>query len=41
MKTILIIGLFILLGLGSSAQSFVVDTTFSPFFDIRAGRGTI
>jgi hypothetical protein len=41
MKKILIIGLFILLGLGSSAQSFVVDTTFSPFFDIRAGRGTI
>jgi hypothetical protein len=41
MKKILIIGLFILLGLGSTAQSFVLDTTFQPFFDIRAGRGTI
>ncbi|MFT6167842.1 MAG: hypothetical protein ACJASF_002552 [Vicingaceae bacterium] len=36
MKRILIISLFILLGLGSFAQSFVVDTTFQPFFDIRA-----
>jgi hypothetical protein len=36
MKRIFIISLFILLGLGSFAQSFVVDTTFQPFFDIRA-----
>ena len=29
--------LFIILGLGSFAQSFVIDTTFQPFFDIRSG----
>ncbi|MFT5666913.1 MAG: hypothetical protein ACI9DK_001101 [Vicingaceae bacterium] len=41
MKKQLIIILFILIGLGSFAQSFVLDTTFAPFFDIGAGRGRI
>ena len=41
MKKILIISLFTLIGLGSFAQSFVLDTTFTPFFDIRVGRSRI
>jgi hypothetical protein len=41
MKRILIISLFTLLGLGSFAQSFVLDTSFTPFFDIRNQRGSI
>ena len=41
MNEILIISLFTLIGLGSFAQSFVLDTTFTPFFDIRVGRSRI
>jgi hypothetical protein len=41
MKKILLSFIFTLLGLGSFAQSFVLDTSFTPFFDIRNQRGSI
>ncbi len=41
MKKFLVIGFLLSQGLGIFAQSFVLDTTFQPFFDITKQRGAL
>ncbi len=41
MKKLLFTGLFLVIGLGSYAQSFLLDSTFQPFFDITKQRGAL
>ncbi len=38
MKKLLFTGLFLVIGMGSYAQSFLLDSTFQPFFDITKQR---
>ncbi len=41
MKKLLFTGLFLVIGMGSYAQSFLLDSTFQPFFDITKQRGAV